>query len=881
MSAKAIQDVLDWAGNLSDWNQDALRRLACSGKLSPTEIDEIWSNLRVHAGLGSGANLPALTPLAKAHIGSALGGNTRRVKCIRNINGVNQLRPNAAVEFEPSGLTVVYGRNGAGKSGFVRILRTACRTRIEKAETLRVLNDVYGATAGPQAAEIVLVDANGEIPLQWSSGQVALDDLTHVSVFDSVAAQLYINDGNQIQFLPFGIALPHLLNDHCISFKSRLEAELLALDEKLALTDLELPSDSNTLAKASFDAISAQTDDAAIAALSTFDESHETQLTGLERVLLATGASAEALRNLALVVSRLASEAKIMVERLSDENLEKVRATKNAAVEARYLASLKAVELFADEPLEGVGEEAWRSLWRAARDYSTSHAYPTLSFPVLEAEAGSAFCPLCQQSLSDDAQKRMKRFAEFMAEALQLNADQAEQQLALIEAEFPSLDEFAEDEWSSRIALIKKRDEACAATLIAFRVSAVQRLEAYQERLQGREPHASISAVVELGTVLDDLCSSLEREAATLEAAREDDARRILEAQRTELLDLRALQDARATLIKRRDLMIEREKVVVAIGEVQTIGNTKKANSLVEDHLKSHVLTTFENERKQLEIDHLKVALERKSGQQKAEFKTNTGSPLTKKTSDFLSEGEQRALALAAFLTEVAVTEGSGPIVLDDPVSSLDRQRSQKVARRLVSEAGTRQVIVFTHDLVFFNELCREAESAGTANATVALFRDGQHAGKVDPAGVIWKGKSVSKRVGPLKNDLVALRKVHTTSPAEYEKQGKDLYGRLRDTYERAIEEVVFCEVIQRGVDVVQTMRLRHVHVAHTLAERFHAGMTKASTHSHDNPASETVQSPSPDEIAADIAEFEQVVADFKKEHEATANARPSMKKTG
>jgi wobble nucleotide-excising tRNase len=83
-----------------------------------------------------------------------------------------------------------------------------------------------------------------------------------------------------------------------------------------------------------------------------------------------------------------------------------------------------------------------------------------------------------------------------------------------------------------------------------------------------------------------------------------------------------------------------------------------------------------------------------------------------------LSEGEQRALALAGFLTEVALTDGSGPIVVDDPVSSLDRDRSAQVADRLAEEAMQRQVVVFTHDIIFFNELCRVADTLGIEPVT-------------------------------------------------------------------------------------------------------------------------------------------------------------------
>lgn len=105
-----------------------------------------------------------------------------------------------------------------------------------------------------------------------------------------------------------------------------------------------------------------------------------------------------------------------------------------------------------------------------------------------------------------------------------------------------------------------------------------------------------------------------------------------------------------------------------------------------------------------------------------------------------LSEGEQRARALAHFLTEVPLTDGSRPIIIDDPVFSLDRDRGAKVAERLAEEAKSRQVVVFTNDIIFFNELSRAAEDMGIEPVTVSLFSDSNAAGKIDRAGMVWKG---------------------------------------------------------------------------------------------------------------------------------------------
>jgi len=75
-----------------------------------------------------------------------------------------------------------------------------------------------------------------------------------------------------------------------------------------------------------------------------------------------------------------------------------------------------------------------------------------------------------------------------------------------------------------------------------------------------------------------------------------------------------------------------------------------------------------------------------------------------------VSEGEQRCLSIAAFFAELSTTDDHSGIVFDDPVSSLDYKWREGVARRLVQEADGRQVIVFTHDVVFLLLLKQFAE---------------------------------------------------------------------------------------------------------------------------------------------------------------------------
>lgn len=876
----AVEDILDWSsGKLSPWKQDALRRLACQSALTETDYSEVLKHVKLSVGFAVTPEPAEPIPLEKAHFGSASAGAPLHIKAIRNVENVNRLVPAAALTFAPQGLTVIYGRNGSGKSGFVRIFRTACRTRVEKPEKLKVLADVYGTGRGPQKAEIVIENAGAEEVVTWTSGGKAHEALLHVAVFDSSAAQLYVDGGSNIQFLPFGLALPHKLNELCLRLKATLDAEREPVRDQLSAAIVNFALPRQTAAQLFYSNLSAKTTDGQIDSACAFSRDDQDRLDLLTRLLSGSATAGADLAALSTWISKVSTECLALFEALTDLKLEQARTAKATAVEARNLAGLDSTKLFKDEPLPGIGSESWRRLWQAARDFSLAEAYPGQPFPVVTTREKDAACVLCLQPLTAEASNRLDRFEAFVKGAIATAANDAEARLEAMLRSVPEFDCLAAADWSVRLDQITKRDAALSAALAAFKVCAENRRVLLSALLDGKKgTEGSPSQLVSPSAALQALAEVVAKEADAAKAAYEDTARAKLSEDRAELEDRKIISLNAMTLKKRRDLLKQDGLYPDALAEVVTTAITKRANELVDVHLTKVVLDQYETERNALEIAHLKVGLARKSGKTTASFQTNPGTALTKFASEILSEGEQRALALAAFFTEVGVTDGSGPIVIDDPISSLDRQRGLRVAARIVAEAKKRQVIVFTHDLIFFNDLCHEADSEGVHADTVALFADGNNAGKIDPAGVIWKGLNVDKRLKRIKNDSVAVKKQYKTSPTDYEVGMKNLYGRLRDTYERAVEEVIFCDVVRRGSDRVETQKLRFVHLSDALAIKFHEGMTKANTHSHDNPEAATVETPTPAEFDADLSAIEKLVADFRAEHEAAESKRPSMK---
>ena len=92
-------------------------------------------------------------------------------------------------------------------------------------------------------------------------------------------------------------------------------------------------------------------------------------------------------------------------------------------MELRASADEVSFNSFADELLPGVGSQTWRAMWEAAECYAQAEAYPDREFPATEDDD---VCVLCQQSLAQDAQARLRRFHNYVRDTVQQQAKDAE-----------------------------------------------------------------------------------------------------------------------------------------------------------------------------------------------------------------------------------------------------------------------------------------------------------------------------------------------------------------------------------------------------------------------------------------------------------------------
>jgi hypothetical protein len=132
-----------------------------------------------------------------------------------------------------------------------------------------------------------------------------------------------------------------------------------------------------------------------------------------------------------------------------------------------------------------------------------------------------------------------------------------------------------------------------------------------------------------------------------------------------------------------------------------------------------------------------------------------------------------------------------------------------------------------------------------------------------------WDALPVGKRIGLLKDAYQKLEKIERTETEEvYKERAKILYGKLRETWERFIEEVFLNGAIQRFGRAIQTQRLsKVVDLADDDYNLVDANMSKCSTYftGHDTAGTLIEEMPDSDEFLADLKILEEYIKDIRR----------------
>jgi AAA domain len=852
-------DLIEWSIHIPEWQRDALRRVLDHAEITNTDIAEL-AQLAKGPYSAPEARGPGAVPASADQVWpSSAALPDVRLLAVREITRVNALAP-GPIQFEATGLTVVYGGNASGKTGIGRILKKACRAR-DRGGSIRS-NVFQPVPAEPASATLDFeVDGVGRSHT-WVDGGVSDPDLRTINVFDSGCAAIQVEKANFISYTPAILQVFRDIASVTDRVAETLRAEKATLDAPPSMVSVpRLPP--NTAAGRFLNSLQATSRCDDLERLCTLTSVERERAANLARAL-----ADDPLRTAEAEVAHLRRLTDLGVltasalQRVSDEattmfvdRLEEARTTREAAEAARAAFAGRAV-------LEGLGTAAWRLLWDAARRYSEVHAYPHRAFPVLGA---SAVCVFCQQPLSDEASERLHSFENFVMTDVQRTADRAAAELAVDVAALRSLPLPRSARAAAREVGLPNREaeDAHRRFLVIGKIRRRFLLRA-AEGMSTRTP-----PLLPKPPELRAACSALETEIKNLRLASRAEGRLAMERDRDELQAREKLAPHLPTLLAEIARLRAVERLDKALADCKTHSITLKAGQAATAIISDSLRGNFGDNLLAVGFSETPVEVRLGAGERGAhpyEMKLTARSDVP--PSEVLSEGERTCVALAGFLAEIETTGNRSAIILDDPVTSLDHRYRERFAERLVQESKSRQVIILTHDIVFLFMLRKYGEQVGIVPTEVSVRRGYNGGHGVAEMGPPWEAMLVRQRLGKLRSELQNARALLLAGDQEaYDQKAEWLYSRLRQSWERAVEEVLLNNAVIRFRDSVETQRLEQIadDVKRSDIQLVDLEMTRCSGYIHDKAGAAAAGMPGPDIIASDIEKLQAWVKDMRK----------------
>jgi ABC-type Na+ transport system ATPase subunit NatA len=675
-------------------------------------------------------------------------------------------------------LTVVYGENGTGKTGYGRILKSLGFS-YDSGTTIH--HNVYGKYE-PKCADITFTVNGVSKPFRWD-GKNKDADLENISVFNTNCVQVSLADRTLI-VLPIGFHLFNLIG-----------AELQELDKLLRFEVMKYPVTidwaetlhTGTPQQIFIATLSARSSEEILTQLSAFATEHQTEL--LDKELELSRLNKTLLENEVQQYSAQLNELNNMIEQM--ELAKKIISVpiqnqiveiheQITTLEGNAQSGLK--EIAAANKIEFGNSKEFRAFLEAADNYIK--LLDQTDYPRHD-----DLCVYCKQPLNAAA-------IDLLGSYKNLLHDQTQETLKRINQNF--------------IALAKQVEQVNEKILFH------QTTFGIEEDGKPAQPDAISTYNNEIAV---EKLKIMDRQKISSPLSIDHDKYILFLTMKKLSLDeqivqkrklLTTLSTTEAGLQKVIDSLKDRKFLSSKIVETKKIlGNYQiaeilKANSPAFNTrpistrtteardlmIKNNFTERFLGEMKSLRKSNLSIQLTFGTERGNSKISQKTGAHAL---AEVLSEGEQKAIALAEFLTELQMDNIKAPVIFDDPMNSLDHRIMDAVVARLLKLSKERQVIVFTHSILFFNCL-RQQQELGTNKSIDIKFYGVKN--NFEETGILHDPEELN----PLKYCIGEINKILHNRPTDANEDllAKRGYALLRAAIEILLEEKIFKKTIMR-----------------------------------------------------------------------------------
>jgi energy-coupling factor transporter ATP-binding protein EcfA2 len=839
MNTEVVNDLNKWISERPQWLQIAATRLFQQSELTDNDVSEL-ANLCQQEADGKLSKTTCSFPATAFSQGAA---GSLRLCSISEIEGVNALAPKKPLEFGKGNITIVYGNNGAGKSGYVRLLKHVCGAR--EAGTLH--RNVYKPGSVAQKA-CISFEQDGVPKTHTWSGQSICDELNSVDIFDTSFGKVFVSSEDEVSYEPPVLSFFSSLILTCEKIASTLDNEANRHQSKKPI----IPADKKVTPEGIwYEAITAQTTAQDIDKNCAFNSADDTEMQALQQRLAeqAPAEKARQLRKQKQHIDTLVQDAQKYLNQLSDDNYWRIVAAKKKSILKKAAADTAAQKVFSGSELEGIGSDVWKELWEAARNYSLSAAYKEAEYPNI---TDGSRCVLCHQSLSQEAKERLTSFENFVKGELQKAASDAAKEYETTSQVIEALP--TSETLKTRIDAADIRQADVVSQITDF----FAQLQARKDLLPGIDSEEAVPTPIPSPKWIEEAnaqSKSLDELAAKYDEDAKSDNREEIRKKLNSLQARKWLSEHRAAIDEDVTRLKLLNQIKVAKKSADTTVLSRKKGELAEALITDAFVQRFKAELKALGASQVKVELVKsKVSKGRVLHKLQLRGASKNGLADVLSEGENRIVSIAAFLADVTGKNNQAPFIFDDPISSLDQSYEEAVVQRLIELSKDKQVIVFTHRLSLLGTVRYFAEKKTIKPDVVSIHSADWGTG--EPAPIPLSQNDIKTALNTLMNQRYQDAK-KASENGEFEHAEillKSICSDFRILVERSIENDLLCGVVQRFQRPINTLKLKEMAKLKDVdCNLLDSLMTKYSAFEHSQSTESPVELPKPDDLLADM----------------------------
>jgi energy-coupling factor transporter ATP-binding protein EcfA2 len=736
-----------------------------------------------------------------SEIATSVAGVTSSLKLrlIRDIKNVNRLQHGQAIEINEN-LTVVYGANGAGKSGYVRLLNNAFLSRGDK----NILQNVFDETASGEPTCSFVFQSSGEPFSKVFPADRASSEFSQFAVFDTTCVRVHLEDDNQLNFTPIGFDFFEKVLQLFEAVKQKAFVDIGA--NRPTNTFIPLFTIANHIQELILN-LGVSSNEEAIIKAGTFTDEDAAELERIKaeierlKALNIQNQIAE-LEKLKRELSEFMHRQQAILACLTSEKINYYLNLIDSSHQLQALSREQGIKSLEGYDIDLIGSKEWRDFIISARSYATAIDANRNENPLYPSENEN--CLFCLQPLQEKENILVDSYWKFLKSEAERELNRIIQRIKEAVSELKGLSPLKFDDTillhsylTTVVPDLVKKWEVIVKESESVRQNLIKNLTALNKDLSTKpfaENTIDFQPIMQhIQTTIDELIAkNPDREIASLTLQ--------LNLLNDRLL-LSKLLDQVLAFVKSHKWAAKAEQAVASAFRTNSL--TTFQGALFTEHITDNYTNTFN-----AECDVLHAPKVVRIVQRNSKLSTLRKLQVAGQTANrVLSEGEQRAISLADFLTEIQLNPSNTGVIFDDPVTSLDHLRKTDIAKRIVGLAAHKQVIVFTHDLLFVNFLKNFSERFGLPFQCHWIETISDH------VGVISNNNSPATE-----GDYKTVRKAteawqasRTAEPELREQILKDGFASLRTNYEYFIIFDLFKAVVLRFEERVSVDRLGEV----------------------------------------------------------------------